>query len=60
MDADSDTEIVKQSMSSAISVFSVEMSRYCPGGVTGAEPPLEGVASNEMRARDKLFPPKYK
>jgi amidophosphoribosyltransferase len=27
------------------------------GGVTGAEPPLEGVASNEVRARGRLPPP---
>ena len=31
------------------------------GGVTGAEPPLEGVARNKVRAQGKAFPsPKFK
>jgi len=30
------------------------------GGVTGAEPPLEGEASNEVRARGRLSPPACK
>ena len=36
------------------------MSRKRGGGVTVVEPPLEGVASNEVRARGRLPPSKYK
>ncbi len=50
-------EIREQSEEEILARFPVrDWAKGDAGGVTGAEPPLEGVARNEVRAQGKAFP----